>query len=278
MRLKIFLTFILFLNLTLCVFAQDTSKTTNPEVTEIKETTKIDEFGGVSEEEFLSKLKRFDTVLNENQDSQGYVIYYSGYDEPLFRQTTYYIRWKSDEIERYLFKCFRNFRIHFIIGGSRANKTTELWIVPPGAEKPEPKENTELQRELLYKFELLETEYLEFISTNTENPNSDSDLFDYKIKNKLDLEDLLKVSGDVLSKQKHRRAVLIYYLNDKKSDAQTFRDVFEKFIEDNAEKNELDLRRVKIIYGGFRDQAQVESWIIPNDEADPEAMPYLWLK
>lgn len=276
MRLKIFLIAALFLSLTFCVFAQDANEKAFSGLAKIKKTTKIDKFGGVPADEFLPKLERFNNLLKQNQGSQGYVIYYGGYNEPLFRQTTHYVRWKSDEIDKYLFKHFGNFEINFVIGGLRERQTTELWIVPSGEEKPEHKENTELQRELLYKFELLETNVLNFTVASEEKPNTNSGLV-YQINNKVDLADLLRVSGSVLKKEEHRRAVLIYYLNDKKSDVQASRDVFEKFVADNAEVNDLDLNRVKIIYGGFRNQSEVESWVVPNDESDPEPTPDFWI-
>src|SRR5437868_14550638 len=106
MRLKIFLAISLFLCLPLFVLGQDTTENKVSENTEISKTTKIDEFGDIFEAESFQKLKRFQSLIKKNKNSKAYIIYYSSFNDPLFRQTAYYIRRKTHEFDDFLTRNF----------------------------------------------------------------------------------------------------------------------------------------------------------------------------
>ena len=96
----------------------------------------IDEFASVTECDFKSRLDSFLTELSQKPDFHGYVINYKGADElPDLRDSNSREAAIASHIE---FRNFDRSRITLMRGGYRTAITTELWIVAPGVNAPEP--------------------------------------------------------------------------------------------------------------------------------------------
>lgn len=96
---------------------------------------KFDEFEAATDGDVKMKMDYFYAELNNNPASQGYIINYGTDREIAIRrnQISLSIAWRK----------FDGTRITIIDGGFRDGVKSELWIVPPGAENPQPTLNAE---------------------------------------------------------------------------------------------------------------------------------------
>jgi hypothetical protein len=91
---------------------------------------KFDEFETATNGSVKMKMDAFYVELNNNPASQGYIINYGTQREIAIRrnQISISVAWRK----------FDGTRITFVDGGFRDGIKSELWIVPPGAENPQP--------------------------------------------------------------------------------------------------------------------------------------------
>lgn len=99
---------------------------------------RFDEFESSSFDDDKARLDAFAIELQNNPDSQGYIIMYQGTDKMSMRT-------KKVEVLRkkaldYLVKArgVDPQRIQFVDWGTRERTTYDLWIIPPGAQPPVP--------------------------------------------------------------------------------------------------------------------------------------------
>lgn len=133
---KIFIIFAILLAVSLHSYAQNVSQTDNSDDKPISiKAEKVDEFGGIGNCDLSARLDNFFITLQNNSALKGVVITY--------QRTTvlpaYYEASTFNLYQNYIsYRRFDPSRIEFIDGGFRIERTTELWIVPPGAEMPKP--------------------------------------------------------------------------------------------------------------------------------------------
>lgn len=82
-----------------------------------------------------------------------------------------------------------------------------------------------------------------------------------------------KELAEVLKQDKTWRAVLFFYADKDEFDIQKSQKVIEEKIKVDFEEKKADLNQVKIIFGGYRRQPQIDIWIVPINGIEPEAMP-----
>lgn len=242
-------------------FAQETEN-----LSEYQETTKFDEFGNVSEAVYAPKLKNFLDVKNKDDSLEGVVVLYNSYNHNLFKQTDIFRRKIIGKYFNYLTKCFGS-RIDYVEGGFREKMTTELWLRKRGGKEIEISDSGYVPPENLHlKLELLKTENY-FINqaklVKDVEVDSNDEFLDQRNT------DFFTNLADVLKQDLSWRSVLIYYAD--KSDFDI--EVIENTIVKSLEKEKIDLSKVKIIYGGYNLNPQIESWIVPKNGIEPEAMP-----
>ncbi len=133
------LTVVLTLVFTGVFVAQEAADTASaPETENPKTTTKIDEFGLAGDCETSARVDNFFITLNNNPGASGYIITY-------LSQTTLPEDRGSSPIEARLRRAmaFRKYdmdRVIFVKGGYREHYEAEMFLVPQGAERPEPSE------------------------------------------------------------------------------------------------------------------------------------------
>ncbi len=237
------------------------------DATELKETTKFDEFGDISEKEFAPKLKKYFEVLKQNKKLRGVVIFYNSFNHNLFRQTEHFEQIKIRSYFEYLTcRSYESPRITIIKGGFFDKMLTELWLVPTDAKLPEPK-NSDYKppQNLKYQLELLKTEGFDFSEAKLKK-GEDSEENEEVSEKDYYFDEIL---SDVLSKDESWHGVLIFYADDTEFDINIIREKIIKFLKEQK----TDLNRLKIIYGGYRKNSEIESWLVPNNGFEPEAMP-----
>ena len=280
---------------------QNVSNNSDSNLTSTKQTTKFDSFGNISEKEFAGKLKNFVNLLRRSDSLQGYVIFYNSFNDSPFKQTAYFARRKTRTYSMYLPNEYDPPQVTFIFGGLRAKITTELWLVPIGGEPPQVINSGELAKDERYKLEILGTERIDFnavklkkeikengdagdeselkLETRQQQPcsyrrdedsNGESEL---EPETESDSKDFAKELAEVLSRDKTWRASLIFYADEDDYDIQKSRQIIESLLQPYVKTSSLDLSRVKIIFGGYRANPEIEVWVINKNGIEPEPMP-----
>ncbi len=276
LKLCLIIVFVLFLRLS----AQENAADFNQAPSEVKQAEKFDEFGNIAERDFAPKLKKFFAALRENNRLLGYVITYGDIHDTPFRQTNYFDGIRAEKYFRYLScRCYDPPRLTFISGGLRENAVTELWLVPPDSELPEPKKSVQRPRELSEKL-LLFGRYRINLSKAVIKKDAPEDSEPEAVDDEglptpseSYTKDFLRGLPELLNRDKSWRAVLIFYFDEAEFDMQKSRQMLEKQLQEYQRKFGLDLRRVKIVFGGYRINSEIENWIFPKDGIEPEPTP-----
>ena len=96
---------------------------------------KTDEYGNLNNENVVLRLDNFVTELMMNPEATGYIITYGG-----SKGSAATAKAKADFAKNHLVNTrgVNESRLVIIDGGLKAESTTELWIVPFGAQPPAP--------------------------------------------------------------------------------------------------------------------------------------------
>ena len=99
---------------------------------------RFDEFESQSFDDDKARLDAFAIELQNNPDSQGYIILYQGTDRESMRSKR--VEVLSKKTLDYLVKArgIDPRRLQIVNWGTRQRTTFDLWIIPPGAQPPVP--------------------------------------------------------------------------------------------------------------------------------------------
>jgi len=274
-RITILAVFSFLLFATTC-FAQDYGTPSVPPSATPK-ATKFDEFGDVSEREFGPKLEKFKYAILANRDTSACIVFYNSFNNSPFRQSRYFVRWKIDIYSRY---SVHEGRTTFIEGGFLDKMRTELWLVPPGAERPPvdssgqgPSSKFVGDRISCRPIDLEEVKIAADEIEESDEPNNED-----QRKEKSWLPSMAPFgTGDFslefLMDHKQARAMLVIYLDENVFNLQAARKLIEGKLSDHAAKVKIDVARVRLAFGGYRKTPELELWALPIGGSDPELMP-----
>lgn len=231
-----------------------------------EQTIKFDEFGDVSEKVYASKLNNYFDVLTKDESLQGVVVFYNSFNHNLFKQTYIFEKKIIEKYFKYLSTCFGP-QLSVINGGFREEMTTELWFRKIGGKQPEiVNSGYAPPKNLKYLLELLEVE--NYYIYEAEIVKDVEDNFDDEFLNQR-IEAFFTNFAEVLKKDESWRGILIFYADKSEFDIK----IIEKHILESLRIGKVDLTKVRIIYGGYKLNPQIESWIIPENGIEPEPMP-----
>ncbi|MEP6847962.1 MAG: hypothetical protein ABI999_03835 [Acidobacteriota bacterium] len=276
-----------------------------------KVAIKIDEFGKAGDCDLGARIDNLFTQLNNNPDATGYIITYSGkdflpsdYERSPMRERI---------VKGMAFRKYDTSRIVFVDGGFRETVSTELFLVPPGVVAPSssetvskpkmPKRKTFLWgrsgigfndegSDILDEFILPEVKAkqdaefpadsvvendgnteasndapVEEVSDAPEPPFSPEDIQDLRF-----LWANEKFGSEIVGR-KEASGILIFYADDQYYDISRVRYFVEEGKSRIANSAKLDLSRIQVIYGGYRDFPEAEFWIVPPGGEIPLAKP-----
>lgn len=267
MRLKINLYILAFFLFSSFTFGQNPTQETDNKLDAIKQTTKVEEFGDIGEKEFAPKLRKFAELITKNDSAQGYVIFYNDFNSTPFKKTKYFADAKLISYADYLQRRYDP-RIAYVSGGLREKMTTELWIVPLNGATPMPSGALDYAKREKYKLDTLGTKNL--------NLDKASLLLSDEEKEKSEEPDYMNFSkelAEVLNQDKTWRAVLFFYADKEEFDIQKSSKIIEDKIKVDFAEKDSDFNQVKIIFGGYKRQPQIDIWIVPKNGIEPEALP-----
>ena len=176
---------------------------------------KIDEFGNVTNGDVKMRMQDLQIELANNPASLGYVINYG---------TSKEIAVRIKQIQNTLdFLRFDRSRIMQVKGGFGGFIKTEFWIVPAGAENPQPKSTA--------------TKFDEFGNAGSGDIKARLDRFLIELQNNPNQQGFIINSGSTTEVAKREKGIKIYLLIRK-----------------------ADLSKVKILKGGADKNIKTELW------------------
>lgn len=239
---------------------------------------KFGEFGDIPRKEYAPILERFSAVLRKG-NRVGYLIYYRSFNESPFRQGAYYNnRKKMDYAGLITGKCGNDMRLLFIDGPSLSSLKVELWLAAPGGAAPPVQKGPDVPAPQVVMPESITGENIDLeearikkeAKTEEEEEEADPPDEDYEpFKVERDPAD---ISFNFLKNLKpSTTGRLIYYLDDSVYDVSKARQILEQKLRETD--GPAIFGRVKIIYGGYREEPQVERWEVPRGAIEPEPLP-----
>lgn len=306
MRLKIFLLISIFLSLPFWGIAQEPAEPADSESINSKETRLFDEFSSVGDCELSARVNNFFIEMGNNPGSKGFIIVYRGAESLPAYQTEKALESHIERINQQIdFLRLDKNRIEIVDGGFRKNSSfwNEVWIVPEGGIIPRPSETVEKAKTptdeafkvdqgflenseaLIKKDEEISDETEEIteevpensVETETpeiENSNELPQEVDEEYREETDpfywFSDYF---AEALNANQDGHGLVIFYTDEEEYDVAKSRQIVEAGLQNLADKAKADLSKVKIIFGGFRDENRVEYWIVPKGAKDPEPTP-----
>lgn len=216
---------------------------------------KIDEFGLVGGCDHGARLDNFAIELQSVPDAVGYIIVY-GVEGETSGTAGYRLRF----VKEYLVNVrdIADERIKTIYGGPYRKKDesfSELWVVPPGAEPPEPvkfKNDAATFKGRFYESEAWDGDIVEY-DPGTGPPVGDTTVAGF---------------AEVLRLQPSLAAYVVAY-DGKEAAFGAWRRVGERDAEHLHERYGIEASRVKVLFGGYKKETTVELWALPKDATPP---------
>ena len=272
---------------------------------EIPQAYLLDEFGRLSECERGARHDIFFAELAGKRRTTGVAIFYNSPDTlPVHFDNPLALRLFADHAR---FRRFDMSRITVIAGGFRKSASTEFWIVPEGAEPPEPTNTIDrptIPTDQSYLFDRSFLGYSEFADdddfvltqvrereeaelealmfeesgeTETEEPwLGEVDEVDSRTPEEIESARFYWFSEafglQLISKPNHS-GMLIFYADDQRYDIARLTAHMDEAVNRFVHENESVVGRVKIVYGGYRDIIEAEFWIVPKNAKEPLLAP-----
>lgn len=240
----------------------------------------VDSLEGYNEEALYAAVDRFFSKLSKDRNNRGYIQVYVGVSNPPSI-------WNKRRTERTLLRYissrrFRHERVTFVRAGFLQNDFVEFWIVPPGAEPPPilkgmPEPKLDVSKTILFDRRVLDSvDLLPFtIADSTAELNLEW-TGDAAGLGEIDPDNLpswvCEEFAKTLFDRKDTRGYLIFYADPRDYDIKGLEGRFAEGIRVMDEAIGEN-GRIELIYGGNRDQTQIEYFIGPKGGARPLPSP-----
>lgn len=262
---------------------------------------KFDEFEDILTECDLTW--RLDKLLLEwkaNQNSKLHIVQYIGINDlPANFNGRYLKRFKNFISNHFYFRTLKRDVATFTNGGFREKFTQELWLVPEGAEIPQPLNTLPTPRiptdkTFQYAFEYLVPCYLAdpiellTVENRSERLKEEKEqVFERKKNGKIEddfkyrkgiLEDskfgwAVSSFGEILKSQEGSIGTIFFYADSDLYSVKNIRKHVEEGKRKIAKESNISPSRIKVAFGGYRSLPQAEFWVIPKNSELPKPKP-----
>lgn len=239
-----------------------------------------DSLEGYNEEALYAAVDRFFSKLSNDRNNRGYIQIYVGVSNPPSF-------WNKRRTERALLGYVASHHIHdqrvtLVRSGFLQNDLVEFWIVPPGAEPPTsrkglPEPKLDISETILFDMRVLDSADILPFATADSSVENNSDWTEGASRlREIDSDNLpswvCEEFAEALFEHKDTRGYLIFYADPREYDINGLKDRFAegiKVMEEAIGEN----GRIELIYGGTRDQPQVQYFIGPKNGSAPLPSP-----
>ena len=305
MRIQICFLIILLFVFSSISAAQIVSNDEDFETVETLQAKKFLEFGLTGECEIGAIIDAIFIEMNNRPTLQAYIIVYRGAEDLPSYQSNEFVQRQFGWMRRPMaFRRYDSTKITLIDGGFRKSDkfSAEVWLVPTGGIVPRPTETVqkpELPKDKAYLvvkkfndivslayFTQQDYENLEEIEEieQTQEVEQDEEVEEIEAENfKDDWEQIIEYNElywsfssyfiKVLRNDSALRGTIIYYADGEQYDLGKAQKLMTEFLQTYKEKFDMDLSRVNLVYGGYREQTEIEYWIVPKGAKEPQPKP-----
>jgi len=229
---------------------------------ESPEAQLYDEFGNICSEEFMARYDRYIASLYNDPNSMGYVLFYG--DETVEGSNLNFIK----GIKNYTnFRRFDPARIVVVRGANQAELKTQFWIVPAGANLPKPEK--EFAAKEISKTTRFDKNWADFYKQYDGKWAIYSDNF-YDLG--CSFAPNMSVFSEILLSNPDLTGYLVFYTEFGKG-AKRANQVAAFAVRDLMKNYKVPRSRLKTIYGGSREEPEIELWFIPKGDKPPVPTP-----
>lgn len=219
-------------------------------------------FDQICSEILAYKLDYFLVELHKNPDAKGYVVFngktaQEGKNLLYLEEPLKYIRFRGFDINR----------IVTVRGENKDKMTMQFWIVPNGAKTPTVEKN--LIKEKIDSTTRFDVAWADWHKWN----NSEWTIYSHSFVEwgcEMDLN--MKAFAETLRSQSNLTGYLIVYPKFGKGKNQA-KKVTDFAVKELTQQHKISKERLKIIYGGNRNEPQLELWLVPNGNKPPMPNP-----
>lgn len=245
---------IMFASFQLCI-GQETPK-----------ARQVDELGHICSEDLMARLDNFFIQLNNDPTAKGYIFFYGGN----------LTEGRNLHLIDYMTKFYPTRRIDksrllLLRGENREQEHTEFWLVPAEANPIKPDtEFTEIKYTSTILFDKSWADFNKAYGKLDIYENGFADLG-------CDFSPNRNEFAKVLLSNASLTGYLIIYTESGKS--KKYADKIAKFaLNELTKQHKIPISQLKTVYGGNREQPEIEFWIVPKGEPAPTITPDKKLK
>jgi hypothetical protein len=222
----------------------------------------IDEFGKICSEDLMARYDGFMNHLQNDPSAQGYIIFYG--DSSVEGRNLKFIHYLTEYYP--VVRGFDKSRLRLLRGANRNQMSIQFWVVPSGAITPKP--NNEFTSIKITSTTLYDKNWADFNNWSGEiniysegflelgcefSPNRNG--FATILLSNADLTGYLIIYTKFGKTRKHADKIAGYALKEL---TKTFK---------------IPQNRLKTIYGGNRQEPEIEFWFVPSNDKPPIPAP-----
>jgi hypothetical protein len=247
---RLFLIFLLLLTVVHFCFSQEKPK-----------AFMIDEFGKPCSEDLMARLDAFFVGLQNDPSASGYIVFYG--DKAIEGTNLNYIRYL---IEVYPNRRFDKKRLFLLRGENQDEMKIQFWIVPAQANPPQIQ--NKFVSEKINSTTQFDKSWADFNKDNGKLDIYSNGFYDLGC----DFSANQNAFAKTLLSNKELIGYLIIYMQSGKG--KKYADRIAKFaLNQLTTTYKVPRNRFQSIYGGNREEPEIEFWFVPKDGLLPRTMP-----
>ncbi|MEP6850926.1 MAG: hypothetical protein ABI999_18860 [Acidobacteriota bacterium] len=226
----------------------------------------IDEFGKICSEDMEARLDNLLNQLNANPSAKVVILFYG--DRNAEGRNVKYIQYITKVYPRFRqIPSYFTDRVKIIRGENLPEMNFEVWLVPPGSDEPKP---TGLFAQDDYKKPtLFDHSWADFNKNWSRKSDIYSDGF-YDLG--CGFSPNRGLFAKALKENKSLSGFLIVYTAFGK-DSKRGRRIANYAVSDLANNFKIPSSRLRAIYGGNREEPEIEFWLVPRGDLEPKPTP-----
>lgn len=219
----------------------------------------IDEFGKICSEDLMARYDNFLFTINRHPDAIGYFVFYG--DKSVEGRNLNFIKYLTKYYPE--IRGFDNSRFILSRGENRDEMKVQFWLVPAGTTPPKPNK------------EFVEVKYTSatLFDKNWADFNRWSGELDIYSNGFLELGCEFSPNVAVFAKEILSNPDLIGYLivyTQFGKGVKRANQVGNFALKDLIKYHKVPRKRLRAIYGGNRNEPEIELWLVPKADAPPK--------
>ena len=221
----------------------------------------VDGFGKPCSEDLMARFDNYFMQLNNDPTATGYIVFYG--DESMEGTNLNFIKYLT---KIYPNRRFDKTRLSLLRGENRDAMKIQFWIAPAGANPP--KVEKEFADEKIASTKLFDKNWADFNKWSGKLDIYNDGFFDLGC----DFSPNREAFAKTLFSNPNLTGYLVVYTKFGKG--KTYADKVSNFAVKDLIKNfKIPRNRLKTLFGGNREEPEIEFWLVPKGNIPPKPIP-----